>query len=147
MTSSVCSDDSDSADSLEETEEEAIPQFQRKRSHHRSTCAGTSAFIPHNILKRHSVVSVATGLNITPVQQAALTKAVIQEAGGDPRRVAKSYSTADKARRSITSAIAKDIQENWIALTAATLGWQADANAHKQECQGKKIASVAWECH
>ena len=44
--------------SLEESEE-VIPEQQKKRSHHRSTYAGTSAFILHDTLKRPSVVSVA----------------------------------------------------------------------------------------
>ena len=54
-----------------------------KRSHHRSSFTGTSAFIPHDILKRQSVVSVATRMGITPTQQAALTEALIKEAGGE----------------------------------------------------------------
>ena len=39
--------------------------------------------VPRDILKRHSIVSVATRLNISPTQQAALTEAVIEESGGD----------------------------------------------------------------
>ena len=74
-----------------------IPERQKKRSHHRSAYAGTREFIPHDILKRPTVVFVAAQLNITPLQQAALTKAVIEEAGGDPRYEAKSYSAANKA--------------------------------------------------
>ena len=96
MESHAWSDNSASSDNLEEREQ-MIPEHQKKRSHHRSTYAGTRAFIPHDILKRPTVVSVAARLNITPLQQTALTKAVIEEAGGDPRHVAKSYSTADKA--------------------------------------------------
>ena len=93
-----------------------IPERQKKRSHHRSTYAGTRPFIPHDILKRPTVVSVAARLNITPLQQAALAKAVIEEAGGDPRHVAKSYSTADKARQSTAKVIAKNVLKNWIPL-------------------------------
>ena len=66
-------------------------------------------------------MSVAALLSITPLQQAALTKAVIEKAGDDPCHVAKSYSTADEARRSVAKVIAKNVQKNWISPTAATL--------------------------
>ena len=106
MKSHVWSNNSASSDNLEESEE-VIPERQKKRSHHKSTHARTSAFIPHGILKQPTVVSVAARLNITPLQQTALTKAVIEEAGGDPRQVAKSHSTTDKARRSTAKVITK----------------------------------------
>ena len=122
MKNHVWSDNSVSSDNLEESEE-VIPERQKKCSHHRSKYADTSAFIPHDILKRPTVVSVAARLNVTPLQQAALTKAVIEEAGGDPRHVAKSYSVADKARRSTAKVIAKNVHKNWIPPTAATLHW------------------------
>ena len=54
----VWSHNSALSDSLEESEE-VIPEHKKKRSHLRSTYAGSSAFIPHDILKRPSVVSVA----------------------------------------------------------------------------------------
>ena len=58
MNSHVWSHNSALSDSLEESEE-VITKQQQKRSHHRSTYAGISACIPHDILKRSSVVSVA----------------------------------------------------------------------------------------
>ena len=122
MKSHVWSDNSASSDNLEEGEE-VIRERQKKRSHHRATYAGTSAFIPHDILKQPTVVSVATRLNITPLKQAALTKAVIEEAEDDPPHVAKSYLTADKARRSTAEVIAKNVHKNWIPPTAAAPYW------------------------
>ncbi|CAB4059534.1 unnamed protein product [Lepeophtheirus salmonis] len=68
-----------------------------KHCHHRLTYTNTPALILHDILKRSSVVSVGTHLNHT--QQAALTKGVIEESGSDTSCKAKSYSAADKARR------------------------------------------------
>ena len=47
----------------EETKDTSVKDISKKRSHHHSKYAGTSAFIPHDILKRPSVVSVATRLN------------------------------------------------------------------------------------
>ena len=77
---------------------------------------------------------VVARLNITPLQQAALTKAVIEEAGGDPRHVAKLYSMANKARRSTAKVIAKNVHKNWISPKAATLyqnGKQVQTLANK----------------
>ncbi|CAB4068562.1 unnamed protein product [Lepeophtheirus salmonis] len=87
-----------SSDGIEE-----IPK-QKKRRHHRLTYTGTPVLILHVILKRPSVVSVATRLNISPSQEAALTKVVIEELGGDTSCVAKSLSTEDKGSRSTTHA-------------------------------------------
>jgi hypothetical protein len=44
----------------------------------RKSITGTSAFIPHDILKRQNLVSVATRLKMTPAQQAAYTEAVVR---------------------------------------------------------------------
>ncbi|CAB4067792.1 unnamed protein product [Lepeophtheirus salmonis] len=73
--------------------------------------------------QRSSVVSVVTRLNISPAQKAALIKLVIEKSGGDISCISKSYSTADKARRSTTNAIVKEIPENWNAHVFVTLHW------------------------
>ncbi|CAB4065005.1 unnamed protein product [Lepeophtheirus salmonis] len=86
---------------------------QKKRSHHRLIYTGTPALVPHDTIKRLLVDFVATLLNISPVQEAALTKVVSEESRGDTSCIAKSCSTEDKARRSTTNAIAKEIMENW----------------------------------
>ena len=69
------------------------------RSHHRTTRMGTTAFIPHDIIKRPKLVALATRLKMTPTQQAIYTEALIAEAGGDSSKVSSSYATADKTRR------------------------------------------------
>jgi len=53
------------------------------RSHKRVGRTGTVGFIPHDIVKRPKLVALATRLRMTPTQQAAYTKAFIEEAGGD----------------------------------------------------------------
>ena len=58
MKTLMWSHDSALSDSLEESEK-VVPEHQKKHSHHRSTYAGTIAFILHDILKPSSVVSVA----------------------------------------------------------------------------------------
>ena len=84
---------------------------------------GTSAFIPHDILKRPSVVSVASRMNISPAQQPALTEAMILESGGDASAVASSYATANRGRQSVTKVLAEDIKISWNAPKSSTLHW------------------------
>lgn len=95
------------------------------RSHHRTARTGTKAFIPHDILKRPSLVSLATRLKMTPAQQAIYTKAVIVEAGGDIKQVSTSYSTADRTRREVGKQIDSSLRENWVAPMLATLHWDS----------------------
>ena len=135
MKSHVWSNNTASSDNLEKSEE-VIPVHQTILSHLRSTYAGISAFISHDILKRPSVVSVATRLNITSLLPAALTKAVIEEALGNPRDVAKSYLTANKARRSTAKVTAKNVQKNWIFPTGATIHWD---NKYVQTLANKNV--------
>ncbi|KAG0716500.1 hypothetical protein GWK47_009569 [Chionoecetes opilio] len=76
------SDDSSMNDSVSATTDLSVTH-----SHHRKIHTGTSAFIPHDILKRPKLVSLATRMKMTPTQQAAFTTALIEEAGGDPGSV------------------------------------------------------------
>ena len=69
---------------------------------------GTQAFITHNILSKPSVVSVATRLNLTPTQQKAITEAIYKESEGDCDSVSLSYSSAQRARRSV-----KEMKDKW----------------------------------
>ena len=52
-------------------------------SHKRVKKVGTEAFIPHDIMKSPKLVSLATRMKMTPAQQSAFTKAIIEESGGD----------------------------------------------------------------
>lgn len=74
---------------------------------------GTHAFIPHDIIKRPKLIALATRLRMTPAQQAAYSKALIEEAGGDSSKVAVSYSTADKSRRMVAKEISNKCKEQW----------------------------------
>ena len=62
----------------------AMAEDTPKRVHQRTTRPGTAAFFLHNILRSRKLVSLATRLKMTPRQQATFTKAIIEEAGGDP---------------------------------------------------------------
>ena len=57
------------------------------------------------------------------MQQKALTEALILESGGNRNKVALSYSTADKARRSVGSDIGQNIKYNFDVHEIATLHW------------------------
>ena len=85
------------------------------RTHHRQKRPGTAAFVPYNILKSRRLVSLATRMKLTPAQQAAFTKAVIEESGGDSSQVSVSYATADRSRRKVDREIASTEQKSWIA--------------------------------
>ena len=111
------------SEQCEDTEDFKDESVSRKRSHHRHRYTGTEAFIPHDILKRPSLVSVATRLNMSPMQQKAYTEALIHESGGDSEKIALSYSTTDKARRSVASQIAYDIKDTFTPPDLATLHW------------------------
>ena len=96
-----------------------------RRSHHRQSRSGTLAFIPHDIHKRPRLVSMATRMHITPTQQAALTEAIIEECGGDPTRISRSYSTVDRSRRKVVGDVAQTIREEWRPPASATLHWDS----------------------
>ena len=95
------------------------------RSHHRLVRPGTSVFIPHDIMKRPSLVTLATRMKMTPTQQAAFTEALIEETGGDVAKVSTSYATADKSRRKIGQHIATTCKDKWIPPKLATLHWDS----------------------
>ena len=79
--------------------------------------------IPHDILKRRSIVSLSTRMIVSPTQQAALIEAVVKVSGGDVARIATSYATADRSRRSVAKCISQKVQQEWNAQKAATLHW------------------------
>ena len=60
---------------------------------------GAAVVIPSDLLSRPNIVSLATRLKMTPMQQAAFTQGVIGESCGDLSMVAASYATADRSRR------------------------------------------------
>lgn len=87
---------------------------------------GTTAFIPFNILQSPKLVSLATRMKITPAEQATYTKAVIEESGGNPDKVAISYSTADKNRRKVGEKIAKSSKSLWMPPKLLTVHWDSN---------------------
>lgn len=96
-----------------------------KRSHHRKKRTGTSVFIPHDILQRPKLVSLATRMKLTPAQQSAFTEAFIEETGGDNTKVSTSYASADRSRRSVVKKIADTSKEDWKIPELATLHWDS----------------------
>lgn len=49
-------------------------------------------------MKKPNLVSLGTRLNMSPTQQAAHTKALITELGGETSTIAASYATAGRSR-------------------------------------------------
>ena len=73
-----CSEESSSETML--TSESDTENGGNTPKNHCSTRTGTTAFIPHNIMKSPTLVSLRA---CTPTQQAVLIETVIKEAGGD----------------------------------------------------------------
>lgn len=95
------------------------------RSHHRTVRTGTTAFIPHDIVRRPKLVALATRLKMTPTQQASYTQALIAEVGGDSTKFAISYTTTDLSRRVVAQKISSTCKKQWIAPKYATLHWDS----------------------
>ena len=98
------------------------------RSHHRTARTGTTAFIPHDILRRPLLVSLAARIKMTPAQQAAFTSVIITESGGDASKVTTSYAAADRSRRSVNLDIASGVMREWHRPELATLHWDSKLN-------------------
>lgn len=110
---------------------EVKPSLKRKKS-------GTNIFIPHDILSRPSVVSLATRLKMSPMQQAAFTRALVEESGGECTHLSASYATADRARRQVLEKISEEQHKQWIPPPLCTLHWDSKlipmlSNVHQLE--------------
>ena len=60
---------------------------------------------------------------MTPTQQKAITEAINKESEGDCDSVSLSYSSAQRARRSVNASIAKEIKDKWTPPSIATVHW------------------------
>ena len=92
---------------------------------HRRQKVGTHTFIQPDILQSPKLVSLATRLNMTPAQQNAFTKALIDKSAGDSSKVNLSCSYADKSRRKISEKIATAVKQTWQAPKLASLHWDS----------------------
>lgn len=113
------------------------------KAHRRISRTGTTAFIPHNILKSERLVSLATRMKLSPAQQAGFTRAIIQESGGDANKVSVSYATADRSRRTVTKDIAKTIQTSWIPPKFASLHWDSKLVIDKSKNKSEERLAIA----
>lgn len=62
---------------------------------------------------------------MTPMQQAAFTRGLISESGGDLSKVSTSYATADRSRRKVLKTISEECHEQWIPPALCTLHWDS----------------------
>ncbi|XP_033962512.1 uncharacterized protein [Pseudochaenichthys georgianus] len=84
-----------------------------------------NVFIPHDILSRPSVVSLATRLKMSPTQQAAFTRALVAESGGECTHLSASYATAYRARRQVLETISEERHKQWTPPPLCTLHWDS----------------------
>ena len=101
VSSDVLTDSSDSDDHVAEDSDDSEDgnlfsksTAESTGSSHQKKRTGTTVSIPPDILKKTSIVSLATRLKMTPTQKAAFTQDLTFESGSDVSRVASSYTTA-----------------------------------------------------
>ncbi len=116
--------ESESDEESEEDTNTVYPPSGGEPSHkHKKT--GTNVFIPHDILSRPSVVSLATRLKMSPMQQAAFTRGLVAESGGQCAHLSASYATADRARRQVLETISEEQHKQWTPPPLCTLHWDS----------------------
>ena len=119
MTDSEISEDESSIG-----EELAIPGSSQGRIHHRTARPGT-AFIPHDILKNHKLVSLAARMQLSPAEQTAYMQAIIEESGGDSNKIAVLYATAERSRREVGELIATGVRMEWKCPEFTSVHWDS----------------------
>ena len=131
----IFGEDTEGSDIEENGASTVVPEDGAKPG--RKTATGISVFIPSNLLSRPNLVSLATRLKMTPMQQAAFTQGVITESGVDVSKIATSYATADRYRRKVVSNIATKIRDEWTPPQLCTLHWDSMLTpiSHKPSCQ------------
>ncbi|KAJ4939573.1 hypothetical protein JOQ06_029018 [Pogonophryne albipinna] len=115
---------SESDEEPEEDTNTVSPTSEGEPSHKRKK-TGTNVFIPHDILSRPSVVSLATRLKMSPTQQAAFTRGLVAESGGECTHLSASYATADRARRQVLETISEERHRQWTPPPLCTLHWDS----------------------
>ncbi len=116
--------ESESDEESEEDNNTVYPPSEGEPSHkHKKT--GTNVFIPHDILSRPSVVSLATRLKMSPMQQAAFTRGLVAESGSECTHLSASYATADRARRQVLETISEEQHKQWTPPPLCTLHWDS----------------------
>jgi hypothetical protein len=72
-----------------------------------------------------SLVALASRIRMSPSEQAAYTRALLKEIGGDTSKVAMSYSTVNRSRRETGLKIAQGYKESWVAPKLVTIHWDS----------------------
>ena len=67
--------------------------------------------------------SLATRIKLSPAEQVAYIRAIIEEFGGDNSRVVVSYATADRSRREVGEKIAPAVSKEWKPSNFVSLYW------------------------
>ena len=85
--------------SHETDNERETPELEIKRKHKRIVRPGTHIFVPHDILYDQDLQQHCERLGMTPTQTASVIRKFVEKTGGDPSKIACSYSTADRYRQ------------------------------------------------
>jgi hypothetical protein len=117
-----------SDDTSDKEYEPGGPSFDRQRQvdkPQKRKTSGTGAFVPADILKSPKLSAMATRMKITPTRQAAYTKAMIEEIGGDSSKRFTSYSYAEKHRKIVNKDTVEHVKESWQMPKLSTLHWDS----------------------
>lgn len=94
-------------------------------------------------MKRPKVVALATRMKLTPTQQTAFTEVLVEEAGGDVSKIAKSYATADRSRRAVVSHISSAVKSDWIPPVYCSVHWDSKLLVNKSAHVSEERLTVA----
>ena len=86
------------------------------------------------VLQRPNLVSPQ--LKMTPTQQAAYTRGLIEESGGDASKASTSYAAADRARRQVLEAINNECHEQWTPPRLCTMHWDSKLTSSLSDLLG-----------
>ncbi|ELT90425.1 hypothetical protein CAPTEDRAFT_197441 [Capitella teleta] len=120
--SESCEDSQDETDSTVKYYEQ---DKQSTTTRERGKAKGTDLFLSKKIFTSPKVAALSTGMKLTPTQQAAFTKALIEEEGGDSSKVGISYATADRGRRAMNTKLAEEGKAVWKKPDLLSLHWDS----------------------
>ena len=136
------------SESDEESEEDTDTVFPPSEPSHKHKKTGTNVLIPPDFLSRPSVVSLATRLRMSPMQQAAFTRGLVAVSGGECRlslhltkqlteQDAKSWRQSVRNSTSSGHQVNTDAQQCAPGGGASYSGWKCRA-AETAWCPGDK---------
>ena len=93
---------------------------------HKLKKTGINDFIPHDILSRPSVMSLATRLKMSPMQQAAFTCGLVAESGGECTLSLHLMKQLTEQDAKCLETISEEQHKQWTPPPLCTLHWDSE---------------------